>query len=96
MLAGTANYALYGKLFKLCNDEFSPDFPRWDMKAMIWLWKVWADDPDPPLAMATAVFDGAFPTVPAAAENRGHCNGRCGVVHDGSFHFIWEPYRVRF
>ena len=95
MLAGTANYALYGKMFKLCNDEFSPDYPRWDMRAMIWLYKVIPDDPGPPLAMATAAFDGAFPTVPAAAENRGSCTGRCGVVHGQSFDFIWEPYQSR-
>lgn len=95
MLAGTANYALYGKLFRLCNDEFSPDYPRWDMKAMIWLYKVIPDDPGPPLAMATAAFDGAFPTVPAVAESRAGCTGRCGVIHGGSFDFIWEPYKSR-
>ena len=95
MLAGTANYALYGKMFKLCNDEFSPDYPRWDMRAMITLWKVLTDDPGPPTAMATSAFDGTLPTVPATAENRGSCPGRCGVTHGGSFDFIWEPYRPR-
>jgi outer membrane protein OmpA-like peptidoglycan-associated protein len=95
MLAGTANYALYGKLFRLCHDEFVPDFPRWDMKAMIWLYKVIPDDPRPPLAMATTAFDGAFPTVPSDAENRGSCTGRCGTAYGGTFDFIWEPYRSR-
>jgi hypothetical protein len=96
MLAGTANYALYGKMFKLCNAEFWPDYPRWDMRAMIRLWKaIDIDEPDPPLAMASTVFDAAFPTVPGAAENRGSCTGRCGVSHEGSFHFVWEPYRPR-
>jgi hypothetical protein len=95
MLAGTANYALYGRMFKLCHDEFAPDFPRGDMRAMIWLYKVIPDDPGPPLAMATAAFDGAFPGVPAAAENRGNCTGRCGVPVKGSFSFVWEPYKPR-
>jgi uncharacterized protein DUF4157 len=96
MLAGTANYALYGKMFKLCNDEFSPDYPRWDMRAMIRLWKaVNRDDSGPPLAMASAAFDGSFPAIPAAAENRGLCTGRCGVTHAGSFDFVWEPYKPR-
>lgn len=96
MLAGTANYALYGKMFKLCNDQFSPDYPRWDMRAMITAYKTLdGDDPAPPLAMATAVFDGGFPTIPSDAENRGSCTDRCGVTHGGSFDFIWEPYRSR-
>jgi len=96
MLAGTANYGTYGKMFKLCHDEFSPDFPRWDMRAMINLFKALSlDDPEPPREMATAVFDGAFPTLPAATENRGYCTGRCGRTHSGSFDFVWEPYRPR-
>ncbi len=95
MLAGTANYAIYGKMFKLCHDEFSADFPRWDMKSMIWLWKKALDDPDPPTAMATAAFDGTFPTLPADAENRGNCTGRCSQAFSGSFDFVWEPYKPR-
>ena len=96
MLAGTANYALYGKMFKLCNDEFSPDFPRWDMRGMIGFYKTIAfDDSAPPREMATSVFDGTFPAVPAVVENRGHCTGRCGLTHGGRFGFVWEPYRPR-
>jgi hypothetical protein len=33
--------------------------------------------------------------VPAEAENRGDCTGRCGVAHNGKFRFIWEPYKSR-
>lgn len=96
MLAGTANYAIYGKMFKLCHDEFSPDYPRWDMRAMITLWKTLdRDDPEPPKAMASSVFDGTFPSVPSVAENRGFCTGRCGISHGGSFGFVWEPYHPR-
>jgi hypothetical protein len=96
MLAGTANYAIYGKMFKLCHDEFSPDYPRWDMILMINLWKLLdRDNADPPEAMASSVFDGTFPVVPAAAENRGSCTGRCGITHGGSFDFVWEPYKPR-
>jgi Domain of unknown function (DUF4157) len=96
MLAGTANYAIYGRMFKLCHDEFSPDYPRWDMRAMITLYKtVDGDDPDPPKEMASSTFDGSFPGVPAAVENRGSCTKRCGRTHGGSFDFIWEPYKSR-
>jgi len=96
MLAGTANYGTYGKMFRLCNDEFSPDFPRWDMRAMINLYKTISfDDPEPPREMATAVFDGTFPSLPAVTENRAYCTGRCGRTHSGSFDFIWEPYHQR-
>lgn len=96
MLAGTANYAIYGRMFKLCNDEFSPDYPRWDMRAMINMYKALSfDDPEPPREMASSVFDGTFPTVPTSTENRGFCTGRCGQTHSGSFSFVWEPYRPR-
>jgi outer membrane protein OmpA-like peptidoglycan-associated protein len=96
MLAGTANYGIYGRMFKLCNDEFSPDFPRWDMRGMIGLYKtVSFDDSTPPKEMATSVFDGTYPAVPAAVENRGSCTARCGVSHGGIFDFVWEPYRSR-
>jgi outer membrane protein OmpA-like peptidoglycan-associated protein len=95
MLAGTANYAIYGKMFRLCSDEF---FYYWggQMRNLIRLYKlVGGDDSGPPLAMANAAFDGTFPTVPAAAENRGSCTARCGVTYPGNFHFIWEPYKSR-
>jgi len=96
MLAGTANYALYGRMFKLCNDEFSPDFPRWDMRAMIGLYKtVSLDDSTPPKEMATSAFDGTFPAVPAAVENRGDCKAKCGKSYGGKFGFVWEPYQSR-
>jgi hypothetical protein len=96
MLAGTANYGIYGRMFKLCHDEFSPDYPRWDMRAMITLYKtIDGDDPDPPKEMASSVFDGTFPGVASAAENRGSCTKRCGRTHGGSFDFIWEPYKPR-
>lgn len=96
MLAGTANYALYGKLFRMCNDEFWPDYPRWDMRAMIRLWKAFgSDDVSPPLAMASAAFDGTLPSVPASAENRRDCTGRCSLGSLSGFDFVWEPYRSR-
>ena len=94
MLAGTANYALYGKMYRLCADEFLLYF-RFQMRNLIRLYKLvdW-DDSGPPLAMATAAFDGDFPTVPAEAENRAHCTGRC-ATSPAAFHFIWEPYKSR-
>ncbi len=95
MLAGTANYAIYGKMFKLCTDEFWMYF-RFQMRNLIRIYKtIGRDDSGPPLAMATAAFDGDFPSVPSEAENRGECTGRCGVPHTGSFHFVWEPYKSR-
>jgi hypothetical protein len=95
MLAGTANYALFGKMCRLCHDETS-QWGRWDMRAIIRAWKaVDGDDPTPPMEMASAAYDGTFPTVPAAAENRGSCTGRCGQTHSGAFDFIWEPYKPR-
>ena len=94
MLAGTANYALYGKMYRLCTDEFFYYF-RFQMRNLIRLYKlVGGDDSGPPLAMATAAFDGDFPTVPAEAENRGKCTGRC-ATRPAAFHFIWEPYKSR-
>jgi len=97
MLAGTANYAVYGKMFRLCDDAFYfPTYLRFQMKNLIWLYKkVGGDDPGPPQAMASTVFDGAFPTVPSDAENRGYCTGRCSLAPGGRFDFVWEPYKSR-
>jgi hypothetical protein len=95
MLAGTANYALFGTMCQLCHDETS-QWGRWDMRAIIDAWKmIDGDDSTPPKEVASAAYDGTFPTVPAAAENRGSCTGRCGQTHGGAFDFIWEPYRPR-
>ncbi len=95
MLAGTANYALFGKMCRICHD-YTGRWNRWDMRAIIGMWKTvdW-DDSTPPKEIASAAYDGSFPTVPAAAENRSTCTGRCGVTHSGAFDFIWEPYRPR-
>lgn len=94
MLAGTANYALFGKICRLCHDE-TGQWGRWDMRAIITAWKAIGDDPTPPKEVASAAYDGTFPTLPTAAENRGTCTGRCGQSHGGTFHFIWEPYQSR-
>jgi hypothetical protein len=95
LLAGTANYALFGKMCRVCHD-LTGRWNRWDMRAIIGAYKTVAlDDSTPPKEVATAAYDGTFPTLPAAAENRGTCTGRCGVTHSGAFDFIWEPYRSR-
>ncbi|MBX3302614.1 MAG: DUF4157 domain-containing protein [Nitrospira sp.] len=95
MLAGTANYALFGKMCRLCHD-YTGRWNRWDMRAIIGAYKtISGDDSTPPKEVASAAYDGTFPTVPAAAENRGTCIGRCGLTHGGAFDFIWEPYRSR-
>jgi Domain of unknown function (DUF4157) len=95
LLAGTANYALFGTMCRLCHDATS-QWGRWDMRAIIGAYKTIAgDDSTPPKEVASAAFDGAFPTLPPAAENRGSCDGRCGATHSGSFDFIWEPYKSR-
>jgi outer membrane protein OmpA-like peptidoglycan-associated protein len=96
MLAGTANYGIYGKMFKLCHDEFSPSYSHFDMDAVIVLWKTLdKDDALKPMAMAGAVFDGTFPSVPSAAENRGDCKERCGVKDKIPYQFVWEPFKKR-
>lgn len=95
MLAGTANYALYGKMCRLCHD-YTGRWNRWDMRATIGAWKaIDGDDSTPPKEVASAAYDRTFPAVPAAAENRVSCSGRCGQTHSGAFDFIWEPYRPR-
>lgn len=95
MLAGTANYALFGKMCRLCHD-YTGRWNRWDMRAIIGAYKTVAlDDSTPPKEVASAAYDGTFPTVSAAAENRGTCPDRCGQTHGGAFDFIWEPYRTR-
>ena len=95
MLAGTANYALFGTMCRLCH-EYNGSWNRWDMRAIIGAYKtISSDDSTPPKELASAAYDGTFPTVPAAAENRGTCTGRCGLTHGGAFDFIWEPYRPR-
>lgn len=95
MLAGTANYALFGKICRLCHD-YTGRWNRWDMRAIIGAYKtISGDDSTPPKEMASAAYDGTLPSVPAAAENRGTCTDRCGVTHGGGFDFIWEPYRPR-
>ena len=38
MLAGTANYALFGKMCRLCHD-YTGRWNRWDMRAIIGVWK---------------------------------------------------------
>ena len=95
LLAGTANYALFGTMCRLCNDE-TYQWGRWDMRAIIGAYKTIAgDDSTPPKEVASAAYDGTFPALPAAAENRGTCVGRCGLIHGGAFDFIWEPYKPR-
>lgn len=95
MLAGTANYALFGKMCRLCHD-YTGRWNRWDMRAIIEAYKaISGDDSTPPKEMASASYDGTFPTAPAGAENRGTCTDRCGLTHGGAFDFIWEPYRPR-
>jgi outer membrane protein OmpA-like peptidoglycan-associated protein len=95
MLAGTANYALFGKMCRLCHDETS-QWGRWDMRAIIEAYKmIGQDDSTPPKEVASAAYDGTFPTMPAATENRKSCTGRCGLTHGGAFNFIWEPYKSR-
>jgi len=95
MLAGTANYALFGKMCRLCHD-YTGRWNRWDMRTIIGAYKTIAgDDSTPPKEVASAAYDGTFPTVPTAAENCGTCTGRCGLTHGGAFDFIWEPYRPR-
>jgi hypothetical protein len=95
LLAGTANYALFGTMCRLCHDETS-QWGRWDMRAIIGAYKtITGDDSTPPKEVASAAYDGTFPTLPAAAENRRTCTGRCGLTHGGAFDFIWEPYKPR-
>jgi hypothetical protein len=93
MLAGTANYGLYGKMWKLCHDEFPYAYPRWGMTALVSAYNIF--DTPAALAMAQAVFDGTYPSVPAKAASRAHCDGRCGLTHGGVFDFVWEPYKER-
>jgi hypothetical protein len=92
ILAGTANYALFGKMCRLCHD-YTGLTSRFDMRTKIGLYNIF--DPTPPTEVALAAYDGTFPSVPAAAANRGACTGRCGETRGGSFDFIWEPYRAR-
>jgi hypothetical protein len=95
LLAGTANYSLFGKMCRLCHD-YTGRWGRWDMRAIIGAYKtVDRDDSTPPKEVASAAYDGTFPTLPPAAENRGTCTGRCGLTHGGAFNFIWEPYKPR-
>jgi hypothetical protein len=95
MLAGTANYALFGTMCKLCHD-FTGRWNRFDMRAIIGAYKmVSGDDSGPPKEMASASYDGTFPSVPTSAENRGTCTDRCGATYGGSFDFVWEPYKAR-
>jgi outer membrane protein OmpA-like peptidoglycan-associated protein len=92
LLAGTANYALFGKMCRLCHDYVRRS-SRYEMQDLIF--KNNLMDPRPPYYVASAAYDGTFPTLPAAAENRGTCTGRCGISHSGVFRFIWEPYKPR-
>jgi outer membrane protein OmpA-like peptidoglycan-associated protein len=95
MLAGTANYALFGKICRLCHD-YDGSWNRSKTRSTIGSYKSVLDDPTPPTEIASAAYDGTFPTVPAAAENRGICTGRCGQTHSiPPFDFIWEPYKPR-
>lgn len=99
-LAGTVNYALFGQICRLCNDEFGV-LSESTMENLILAWKAsnWIvldfDDPGPPTAWARAGFHG-YPGHHPTHPNRTNCVGRCLVpVPRTLFDFVWEPYKPR-
>jgi flagellar motor protein MotB len=96
-LAGTVNYALFGQICRLCNDEFGV-LSESTMENLILGWKAlgcFLDDPGPPIAWARAGFRG-FPGHIPLQENRGQCRGRCPVAYvSGPFTWVWEPHHPR-
>lgn len=96
-LAGTVNYAIFGQICRLCNDELGV-LSEQTMINLINLWKLLTlitfDDPGPPTAWARAGFHG-FPGHMPANENRAHCTGRCSVGGVSPFSWVWEPHHPR-
>lgn len=93
-LAGTVNYALFGKMCRLCNRRFGV-LDVGEMGFLIGLWKTLdRDDPIPPGLWALAAFNGSLPPTHPVAENRAYCTGECpnDAAHT-DFAWIWLPIR---
>jgi hypothetical protein len=74
-LAGTVNYALFGKMCKLCSKNH-PVFTEGFVKTLIWLYKkgtLSGDDPGPPTEWALAGYRG-FPGNLPSEGNRPLCS----------------------
>ena len=69
------------------------------MDSLILGWKIFTDDPQPPMAWARATYRGGPMAVPSnsVAENRANCTSRCNSQYSRSapFNFIWEPNAPR-
>jgi hypothetical protein len=95
-LAGTVNYALVGKICRLCNDEFGT-FSEDKVIALVGAYKALTGDaPGPPTQWAVAGYRG-FPGNVPTVGNRAHCTGWCTVPHKTPlpFTFVWEPHQKR-
>jgi hypothetical protein len=107
-LAGTVNYAMYGIACKLCSERHRAAIPsiigaatdqwsRTDMRNWVRFYNMLdrkGGGIDPPLAWATATYDGGPTGRPSRAGNRDTCPTGCsGGVTPAPFDYAWPPVR---
>jgi hypothetical protein len=107
-LAGTVNYAMYGIACKLCSERHRAAIPsvigaatdqwsRTDMRNWVRFYNMLdrkGGGIDPPLAWATATYDGGPTGRPSRAGNRDTCPTGCtGGATPAPFDYAWPPVR---
>jgi len=94
-LAGTVNYALWGRACRLCNDKLGhPSHAT--MSNLSGLYNiVGIDDPRPPGAWAETGWNGFTGTAPDN-PNRPTCKTTCPAVSKGPFSWQWLPTHKGF
>jgi hypothetical protein len=94
-LAGSVNYALFGEICRLCNEEFKDRLDINEMTRLIKIWKtIDFDDAGPPVAWATWAYKRLSIASPptGANANRDYCSGRCKVQVPMRFTWRWLPH----
>jgi hypothetical protein len=94
--AGSANYVLFGAMFKLCSDEDTHwvfNYSKSNMKALIGLYKDDAPNYKASLAWANAGYDGWPSGVSSPYGDRANCIPICPLKYRGSaFDIHWYPH----
>ncbi|WP_197684524.1 eCIS core domain-containing protein [Mucilaginibacter mallensis] len=94
-LAGTVNYALWGRACRLCNDKMGhPSHATMSNLSAIYN-VVGIDDPGPPGAWAETGWNGFTGTAPDN-PNRPTCKTTCPTVSKGPFSWQWLPTHKGF
>lgn len=93
MLAGTANYALFGKMCRLCPD-YTRRWNRWDMRAIIGAYKtIDPDDSTPPKDLGR--LRRHLPHPPCGGRKPRQLQRPLRPDARRLLRLLWEPYRPR-